>query len=310
MLENIKSLLFGVAIGDALGVPVEFESRKTLSSNMVMDMIGYGSHNQPPGTFSDDSSLTFCLAEALCGEFNNHRVSEKFQDWLYSGYWTAHGDVFDVGIATAKAINKLGDGVSPILAGGKDITSNGNGSLMRISPLVFHTINIPFETRFEFTKNISSITHAHNRSIISCFYYLEFLREILCGTDKFTAYEKLQHLFTDFIKKYDSTELTTFERLLNGNIFELPIDEIYSSGYVVHTLEASIYCLLTTDTYQNAVLKAVNLGEDTDTTGAVCGGLAGILYGFDNISTKWINKIAKHDEILNLCERLNEKLNK
>ena len=306
---KIKSALFGVAIGDALGVPVEFESREAISENPVLDMIGFGTYNLPPGTFSDDSSLTFCLAEALTEDFDLGIIARNFIKWYYENYWTARGDVFDIGIATRQAIDKLARGVQAEHAGGIDVSSNGNGSLMRILPLVFYIIDKPIAERFEITKQISSITHGHIRSVISCFYYLEFARHIIRGTDKFEIYKKLQSEVPDFLYSISTepVEINLFDRLLENNIYELESNDISSSGYVLHTLEATIWCLLTTDNYHEAVLKAVNLGDDTDTTAAVTGGLAGLLYGFETIPKTWLNLLARKDDIQDLAERFADK---
>ncbi|MBK9729852.1 MAG: ADP-ribosylglycohydrolase family protein [Chitinophagaceae bacterium] len=307
--DKIKSVLFGVAVGDALGVPVEFHSRQTIRKNPVTDMIGYGTYNLPPGTFSDDSSLTFCLAEALTNEFDLNTIGQNFVRWCYHNYWTPRGNVFDIGIATRQAIDRLAKGERPDLAGGFDVSSNGNGSLMRISPLTFYLLDKPIHERYEITKQVSSITHGHIRSVIACFYYLEFARQLFAQKDKFEIYKNLQTEITHHLSylSINLTEVALFDRLLKQNIYELTEENIFSSGYVLHTLEAGIWCLLTTDNYKDAVLKAVNLGEDTDTTGAVTGGLAGLLYGLDNIPANWIKQIAKQDDIEELAERLAEK---
>ena len=303
---KIKSVLFGVAVGDALGVPVEFKSRQTICRNPVTGMIGHGTYNLPAGTWSDDSSLTFCLAEALTNGFDLNTIGQNFVKWYHQNYWTPRGDVFDIGIATSQAIDLLSTGIQPDLAGGTDESSNGNGSLMRISPLLFYLMNKPLNERFELTKQVSSLTHGHIRSVISCFYYLEFALQLLNGKDKFEVYKNLQTEITNHLTALPikQTEIALFDRLLEQNIHELPEENINSSGYVLHTLEASIWCLLTTENYNDAVLKAVNLGEDTDTTGAVTGGLAGLLYGFDNIPANWLQQLARHDDIHNLAVRL------
>jgi len=309
-ITAIKSALFGVAVGDALGVPVEFKSRQTISKNPVTDMIGYGTYNLPAGTWSDDSSLTFCLAEALTQEFNLNEIGQNIVKWYHENYWTPHGNVFDIGIATRQAITRLAKGEKPELAGGFDVSSNGNGSLMRISPLLFYLLDKPINERYEITKQVSSITHGHIRSVIACFYYLEFARQLFAQNDKFEIYKNLQTEITTHLTSLsiNTTEVVLFDRLLKQKIHELTQENIFSSGYVLHTLEASIWCLLTTDNYKDAVLKAVNLGEDTDTTGAVTGGLAGLLYGLESIPEKWLQQIAKYNDIENLAERLNEKI--
>ena len=201
-------------------------------------------------------------------------------------------------------------GVQPEFAGGYDALSNGNGSLMRISPLLFYLLDKPVDERYEITKRVSSITHGHIRSVIACFYYLEFARKLIARKDKFEAYKNLQNKITAFLVSLpvSPAEIALFDRLLKHNIYEQREENIQSSGYVLHTLEASIWCLLTTENYSDAVLKAVNLGEDTDTTGAVTGALAGLLYGVDSIPERWIKQIARSNDIDNLAERLGNRI--
>lgn len=308
--KQIISALFGIAVGDALGVPVEFNSRQTIAKNPVTDMTGYGTYNLPAGTWSDDSSLAFCLTEALTQDFDLNLIGQNFVKWYHENYWTPHGHVFDIGIATRQAISRLAKGEKPELAGGFDETDNGNGSLMRILPLLFYLLDKPIKERYDITKKVSSITHGHIRSVIACFYYLEFAKQILSGKDKFEIYNSLQTDISNHLVSLaiNPTEIAKFDRLLRSDIAKLDEGEIQSSGYVLHTLEASIWCLLTTNNYNEAVLKAVNLGSDTDTTGAVTGGLAGLLYGIENIPTNWTKQIARKDDIENLAVRLAEKI--
>ena len=303
-------MLFGVAVGDALGVPVEFKSRRAVRKNPVTDMIGYGTYNLPPGTFSDDSSLTFCLAEALTADFDLNTIGQNFVKWLYNNYWTARGNVFDVGGATRKAVDRLAKGERPELAGGTGVSSNGNGSLMRISPLLFYLLDKPINERYQITRQVSSITHGHIRSVIACFYYLEFALQLFDQKDKFEIYHNLKTEIPACLNSLSipSEEVAFFDRLLKQNIYELPEDSIFSSGYVLHTLEASVWCLLNTGNYKDAVIKAVNLGEDTDTTGAVTGALAGLHFGLDNIPANWIKQLARQADIADLAERMGKKL--
>ncbi|MDR0872466.1 MAG: ADP-ribosylglycohydrolase family protein [Prevotellaceae bacterium] len=310
LTEKIKSALFGVAVGDALGVPVEFCSREELRQNPVTEMEGGEdtTYRQPAGTWSDDTSLTFCLAESLTKGYDLNDLAFLFIQWLYADYWTSRNACFDIGNGTEKAIVNLVKGVQPELAGGDGEYDNGNGSLMRILPLVFYLRDKPIEVRFEITRQVSSITHRHIRSIVACFYYLEFARKLLEVKDKFHIYKDLQTEIPASLKNIVSeAEIGKFSRILQQNIYEVPEDEIQSGGYVLHTIEASLWCLLTTDSYEKCVLKAVNLGEDTDTTAAVAGGLAGLLYGFNNIPERWLKQIARREDILNLCKRLSNK---
>jgi ADP-ribosylglycohydrolase len=314
---KIKSMLFGIAIGDAIGVPVEFKSREYLIENPVYGMTGFGTYNKPPGIFSDDSSLTFTLIESLIDGYDLNTIGENMVKWLDEAFWTGDGEVFDVGFTTQIAIDKLKNGISPRLSGEFDEYSNGNGSLMRIAPLVFNLISTDINERFQRINEVSSITHAHIRSVISCFYFLEFLRHLLLSDlEKHEIYHLLQNDILNFLDNYfqendlkhEISEIAYFDRLLNGKIYELDKIDIKSSGYVIDTLEASIWCLLNTDNYEEAILTAVNLGNDTDTTAAVTGALAGLLYGFDNIPKKWIEKLARFLDIEDLAIRFGNSL--
>lgn len=315
MKSLIHSALFGVAVGDALGVPVEFKSREYLKQSPVTDMNGYGTHSQPAGTWSDDSSLTFCLAEMLSKGYDLKLLAKLFVEWYNAEVWTPHGDVFDIGIATSQAMYSLSKGANPTLAGGTSEDSNGNGSLMRILPIVFYIKNLPIEQRFQIVKDVSSLTHAHIRSILGCFIYTEMALQIIKVKDKLKAFNETINIVNDFLNRNaicSQTEIDKYHRILQntiGNYNILPIYEYYeaeinSSGYVLHTLEAALWCLFHTDSYQEAVLKAVNLGGDTDTTGAVTGGLAGLLHGYENIPTEWIDCLARKNDIEDLCNRL------
>lgn len=306
-----KDILFGLSVGDALGVPLEFRSRKAIALAPVTDMIGYGTYNLPPGTFSDDSSLSFCLSEALTEKFSLQQIADNFVRWLHHNFWTPRGKVFDVGIATSQAIRRLKEGYPPELAGGTDESDNGNGSLMRILPLITHIKDKPIDERYQITKQVSSITHGHIRSVIACYYYLECARHIINGKDKLQAYKILQKEIPEYLSylSVNPKEIALFDRLLNQDIYTLSEKDIHSSGYVLHTLEASIWCLLTTSDYREAVLKAVNLGEDSDTTGAVTGGLAGLLYGWETIPQSWMDQLVRRDDIIDLGIRMEKYVN-
>jgi ADP-ribosylglycohydrolase len=299
----LQTILLGTAVADALGVPVEFEPRSVLKENPVTYMREYGTHNQPKGTWSDDTSLMLCLAESIMEGLDLSNLAQKFIAWKNDNYWTARGWVFDIGIGTRLAIQRSEEGELPELAGGFEEMDNGNGSLMRILPLVIYTKDLSIEERFLWTKKVSSLTHAHIRSVMACFYYLEFAKKIIEGQDKWQAYKELQFELINYFegKSINPLETNKLHRLLKEDISKNMEETIRSSGYVIDTLEASIWCLLTSNTYEEAVLKAVNLGGDTDTTGAVTGGLAALIYGFDTIPEEWLEVVARKEDIINLC---------
>lgn len=303
--NKVKDGLFGLCVGDALGVPVEFYSRKQLEKNPITDLIGYKNHNQPPGTWSDDSSLAFCLAESLCNGLNINDIADKFCKWFHEGYWAPYGCAFGIGFTTMNAIQRLKAGIKPSEAGLKKEQSNGNGSLMRILPLAFYVENMGKE-KFEIIHQVSALTHAHPKSLISCGIYVDMAINLLKGNNMREAYKKTIETTNEYYKKTSyANELLNFKRILDYDMGKLSKNAIKSGGYVIHTLEASLWCCMNNDSYKETVLAAVNLGEDTDTTGAVAGGLAGIIYGYDNIPKEWINQIARKDEVVDLAEQLN-----
>ncbi|BBD58191.1 putative ribosylglycoyhdrolase [Nostoc sp. HK-01] len=308
MLTATQTLsgLMGLCVGDALGVPVEFTSRAERMKFPVTKMLGYGTWHQPPGTWSDDSSLTFCLAENLCRGYSLDDIALSFWRWYKQAYWTPRGEIFGIGQSTHAAIMRINQGVPPLEAGGTSEMSNGNGSLMRILPMAYCYETLDFPELISRVHQVSCITHAHVRSQMACGIYTSIAIELLQGADLPTAYtqglEKIQPIYSapQFLE-----EMPYFARVFNGDIASLPIEEIKSGGYVIDTLEASLWCLLNSASYAEAVLKAVNLGGHTDTTAAVTGGLAGIYYGIEGIPQLWVNQVARKQDIVNLAKRFN-----
>ncbi len=305
-IEVIKSAIFGLAVADALGVPVEFSARESLDKNPVEDMIGYGTYNMPEGCWSDDTSMAICALDSLAGGYVDYdEIMRNFVDWCCYNKYTPTDYTFDMGNACRTAIMKFKvDGVSPLECGGITETSNGNGSLMRIIPFVLYHIYADKEKELlPFIHDASSLTHAHMRSKIACGIYAIIVEMLIENNGKQAVIKALK-----FAKnKYkDEPELKYYNRIFEEAFSALPRDEIKSTGYVVDTLEAAIWCLLTTDSYKDCVLKAVNLGTDTDTVAAVAGGLAGIMYGYEGIPETWLGKIKKRDFLEEMCVRAGE----
>ena len=309
--------LLGLAVGDALGVPVEFQPRAARVLDPVTGMRAYGTHRQPAGTWSDDSSLTFCLAETLARPKGLTAVPDladfarRSINWLYHAYWTATHETFDVGNATRTAIDRLQRGVAPATAGPSSENDNGNGALMRILPLVFHETwraeALDLNAAWALTEAVASVTHGHPRSTLGCFLYLLVARGLLAGLAPAAAYEQMCQLANAWLQNGSIPAVVEdkhYQMVLTGQLAGQPKGQISSSGYVVHTLEAALWCLLTHDSYAATVLAAVNLGDDTDTTGAVAGGLAGLAYGEAGIPAEWLAVLARRADIEELATRL------
>jgi len=284
--EKCINSLYGSIIGDALGVPVESSTRQELALSSVKNMLGYGRYDQPEGTWSDDTSMILCTIDSLSRGYNLEDLGKIFCSWLFEGKWTACGFVFDAGLTTVTALENIQSGIKSAHESGCDTEDdNGNGSLMRMLPVALYFAQEETDTFLKHVHEISAITHAHPRSKIGCGIYSLFIRSLLSQTDKIDAF----HSATDEAEKYYNAhssfknELNHYQRILSHDIVSAEKHDIYSSGYVVHTLEASIWCFTNHDNTKDILLEAVNLGLDTDTTGTVAGGLAGLYYGIGNI---------------------------
>lgn len=292
--------LFGFCIGDALGVPVEFSSREERQKEPVNEMRAYGTHHQPFGTWSDDTSLMLCLIEAINHGHSIKSVADNFVKYYIKGYLTPYGEVFDIGISTRIAIEKLHAGINPIECGGKAESDNGNGSLMRILPLAFYGRNMNAGDLIKMIEEVSALTHAHKRSKLACIFYTVYAIQIISGNSKKDAYEITIKFITDNCSEKYSDEFGNYKSILSREILKYNESQIKSSGYVIDTLEAVLWSFLISDNYKDTVLKAVNLGGDTDTIAAIAGGLAGIYYGFDSLPDKWVQSIVRKEELYDI----------
>jgi len=279
--------IMGLVVGDALGVPFEFRTRDTFKAT---DMVGYGTYNQPAGTWSDDSSLTLATLESIgrLGYVDPGDIMENFSKWLKRGEFTPYGEVFDVGSATRRAIRRYDMGIASLECGGKLESDNGNGALMRILPVALYSDSV------QDVEKATTLTHAHSISRITNLSFWCLCQEVLFGAG-----------VKEGIREIKWQCAPPFNRL--PYLDTLTRDEIRSSGYVVDTLEAALWCILKTDNYRDCVLMAVNLGEDTDTVAAVAGGLAGIAYGIGGekgIPEEWIKQIPRREWIAKLCAKV------
>lgn len=301
-MEKMRAGILGFVVGDALGVPIEFLDRKYLERNQLREMVGYGSHNVPKGTWSDDTSMMLATMDSIIENngINYDDIIYKFSEWTDSAKYTATDRLFDIGVSTSKAISNFKRGVSALECGGRGFNENGNGSLMRILPIAFYLNANSFteDEEVNIINNSSSLTHGHEISCLGCKIFSDYVKALLCGLDKESA--------LSFVKtrKYDNYYSHNFvmyyKRILFDNLPKLSKEEIKSSGFVVDSLEASLWCTLNSNTYEQAVVTAINLGEDTDTIGAITGALNGIIYGESQIPDRWLNKLRKKDYIMDL----------
>ncbi len=269
-MRTLRDAVYGVAAGDAVGLPVQFQKR---DSYHITDMIGNGVFNMPAGSWSDDTSLTIATCDSIreCGKVDIKDIRKRFEQWYDNGEYTPFGEAYDIGGTCERAICRG--------RGEADERSNGNGSLMRIIPLAF-VENITEEE----IRAVSAITHAHKIAMTGCVYYIKIAQGLLVGRN-------LQELIMEIVPASDK------EYFMAREAGALDREDVSSSGYVADSFVAAMWCLLTTDNYKDCILKAANLGEDTDTVGAIAGGLAGIMYGYEAIPKEWIEKLQAKDVI-------------
>ncbi len=301
--ERLFGGMLGAVAGDALGLPFEGAPRAWLDADPVEAMTPGGPHGQPRGTWSDDSSLLLCLADSLCCGCDPDDIGSKFLAWWQQGLWTPFGRPFGYGYTVAIAMYKMMVGIPALQAGEDREDCNGNGSLMRTLPVALY-FSAERERMLEAAHQVSSITHAHPRAMMCCGVYCLVASCLMEGMDKKEAVETGVRLAAQHYRgnPWDA-ERQHLERILCADFSALPRSEVRSTGYVVDTLEASLWSLLQGDSFRDCLLRAVNLGDDTDTVGSVTGGLAGVHYGRDGIPQEWLEPLARREDILALCQR-------
>lgn len=304
--QKIYSSIIAAIVGDASGVPAEISSQQDHSLCAVKNMFGYGRFDQPQGTWSDDSAMILCTLESLSSGYDIEHLGHMFCRWLFDAYWTATGVVFDAGIATVVALDHIRtEGWSARDSGSKLENDNGNGSLMRILPAALFFHNLPVEDFLARIHEISAITHAHPRALAGCGIFSLYVRELLKNSEKNFALKEATAQALQFYEKRPEfqKELSFYQRIISLEITSFQQQDISSSGYIVDTLEASLWCFLKNQSTASIIRSAVTLGLDTDTTGTIAGGLAGLYYGLDDIPVNCIESLARKAEIEDLIGR-------
>jgi ADP-ribosylglycohydrolase len=304
--DRSRGAILGVLVGDALGVPVEGMGRDEFRH--VEGMQSGGSHGMPAGTWSDAGSLTLLTLESLVAMkgFDAADLGDRFLRWHFNRHWTARRVALGIGFTTREAIVRIREGKPAADAGLTDEDNNGSGSLKRMLPIVLHAHARGLSPRDtgDLVHRASKITHAHPRAMLCCGLYALFLRALLEGK---TAGDALEAMRTGAVELYASDpwnqEYRAVQNLMERNPRFLDRYDVKSSGYVVETLEAAIWCVLQRAELPAAVLEAVNLGGDSDGVAAVTGSLSGAIEGAGAIPEAWRKELARIDEIEELVAR-------
>lgn len=292
-LERFRGCLLGLAAGDAVGTTVEFQSRGSFVP--VQDMVGGGPFRLKPGQWTDDTSMALCLATSLIdtGGFDAADQMNRYCDWYESGYLSSTGACFDIGNTVRQALHQYKASGNPF-SGSTHPQAAGNGCLMRLAPVpMFY---FPDRDRvLHFSGESSRTTHGAAECIDASRLFGDILYRSLSGASK------AEILFgTDA----GMLESPTIQAIATGEYRSKTIDEVRGTGYVVDSLEAALWCFWTTETYEQAILAATNLGDDADTTAAICGQVAGAYYGQSAIPTGWLSQLTMRSEMTALADRL------
>lgn len=292
-LERFRGCLLGLATGDAVGTTVEFQPRGSFPP--VTDMVGGGSFKLKPGQWTDDTSMALCLATSLVtvGAFDATDQMNRYCNWYEYGYLSSTGYCFDIGNTVGQALDRYKASGNPF-SGSTDSRSAGNGCLMRLAPVpMFY---FPERDRvLHFSGESSRTTHGTAECVDACRLFGDILFRALAGASKADI------LFESGRKVAASPSIQAVAR---GEYRDKSVSDVRGTGYVVNSLESALWCFWVTETCEQAVLAATNLGDDADTTAAICGQVAGAYYGELGIPDHWLKQLAMRDEIAELADHL------
>ena len=291
--DRFQGALLGLAAGDALGTTLEFTQPGSFSP--LTDMVGGGPFKLPPGAWTDDTAMALCLAESLvhCQGFDAADQMRRYHKWWQHGHLSSTGYCFDIGNTTRSALGRFLETDNPF-SGSAEPHTAGNGSLMRLAPVVLAYARDPKVSKY--AAQSSRTTHAAETAVDACRYFAALLIGALDGL------KKVHFLAADFW--HGSPLHAEIGEVAAGSFKHKEPPEIRGSGYVVRSLEAALWAFYRSDNFAAGALKAVNLGDDADTTGAIYGQLAGAYYGAQNIPESWREKLALKETIIAFADRL------
>lgn len=291
--QRLRGGLYGLLVGDALGVPYEFHDASAIPAEHLIEMeppkrFRRAHSGVPIGTWSDDGAQALCLLESLNQNqaLDLSHFARLLVAWYENGYMTPDGHVFDVGIQTSRAIHTLLGGANAADAGPAGERDNGNGGLMRCLPVVFAAKSV--DGVIDLAMKQGLVSHGHARSQLCCAVYAAVSLGILDGLSAGEAVAKARVTMDE---RFSGTSMAREQQV----VLRASIEDSRGSGYVVDSLWSAIDCVLNTDNYESCVRRAIMLGNDTDTTACIAGGLAGLLYGLDAIPSRWVQILKGKD---------------
>ena len=301
--DRVRGSLLGLAVGDALGTTLEFKPPGTFTP--ITDMIGGGPFNLEAGQWTDDTAMALCLTESLLerGGMDLEDQLKRYRSWWLKGENSVTGVCFDIGNTVRSALEMF-DYYGAINAGSKDPMSAGNGSIMRLTPVALYYRKWGFQEALLHCESSSRTTHQAHECLISCRLLGLLIIKALNSSEK-----------EDFLDLSEEELLIIDENRIAPKVLEVAREsyknlhppEIQGSGYVVKSLEAALWAFWNSSNFEEGALKAVNLGDDADTTGAIYGQIAGAFYGLSSIPKDWLRKLAWKKKLLHLADKLYRK---
>lgn len=303
-MYHVRDGVLGLAIGNAMGVPTTTNKREDLLEKPVTKMMPRIRDGVPKGAWSDSTSLTIATMDAIANSGINYTaIADNFVKWFTTNHFCSMKESFGIGETTLKALVHYTQHLEAAEACGLDgIIDNGNGSLSRMLPIAYYAVAVKCSEKeiYEIVKKVSSITHAHEISICGCYIYVRYVMNLLRGINKFSALNQIKALDYSMFSK---TTLDCYSRILKEDINELDIDDISSTAYIVDSLEAAFWCFLQSASFKECVIATTNIGDATDSIGAIACSLAGIFYGYSNIPKKYLEDLRKLEYLEECCDK-------
>lgn len=291
LIDKAKGCLVGLACGDAVGTTVEFCQRGTFEP--ITDMVGGGPFDLLPGQWTDDTSMALCLAHSLAHKNGFDPVDQmnRYCNWYQYGYLSSTGECFDIGATVASALNLYLKTGNPF-SGSIDERSSGNGSLMRLAPIaIFYHSNL--NDVIHYAGESSRTTHGSAECIDACKYFASLL------VAAFTSLNK-----SELVCSFYAPTTAKVSALARGDFLNKSYNQLTGSGYVIESLESALWCFHNAANFEEAILLATNIGNDADTTAAICGQLAGAFFGYSNIPRHWKENLYMEADIALLASGL------
>ena len=306
-MKNIKASLYGYIVGDTLGLPLKNKSRKDLLKKPINEMLPIKELGDS-GYWSINSSFVLATFDSIIENekrINYTDIMRRYIECYEGNYYLSNDNIKkDIAPNIISALNRFKENNIPTECGSRKYEDNNNKALARMLPIVMYSYyrNVEDPDIYNLVKKYSSLTHTHQLSIMASFIYVRFMLNILKGKDKNASYNLIR--YTDYSNYFRKEIISEFTRIINKDIRELKLNEIQSTNNVVDTLETTIWIILNTNSYQQAVVGAINLGGDTNTIASLVGGVAGVIYGVDDIPNEWLDKLKRKDLINNIILNL------